>query len=95
MKQYYVYIMTNGRNTVLYTGITNDLIRRVYAHKNKLASGFTKKYNINKLVYFEIFQDSMGAIKKEKSIKNLLRRKKFELIKGKNPTFKDLYLELI
>lgn len=95
MKQYYVYIMTNVWNTVLYTGITNDLIRRVYAHKNKLVSGFTQKYNINKLVYFEIFQDSMGAIKKEKSIKNLLRRKKLELIKSKNPTFKDLYLELI
>lgn len=87
--------MTNSVNTVLYTGITNDLIRRVYEHKNKLVDGFTKKYNVNKLVYYEIFQDPENAIQKEKSIKNLLRIKKFDLIKSKNPNFKDLYPELL
>lgn len=83
--------MTNIRNTVLYTGITNDLVRRVYEHKNKLGLGFTEKYNINKLVYFEIFQDPTNAIQKEKSIKNLLRIKKFQLITSKNPDLEDLY----
>ena len=95
MKQYYVYIMTNPVNTVLYTGITNDLVRRVYEHKNKLAPGFTEKYNINKLVYFEVFQDPMNAIQKEKSIKNLLRSKKFDLIKSKNPKLIDLYPSIL
>lgn len=90
-KQYYVYILTNFKNTVLYTGITNDLIRRVYEHKQKLIPGFTQKYNVSKLVYFEIFQDPENAIKREKSIKNLLRSKKIELIKLNNPNFTDLY----
>lgn len=94
MKQYFVYILTNYTNEVLYTGITNDLIRRIYEHKNKLVSGFTEKYNVNKLVYFEIFEDPLNAIKKEKFIKNLLRRKKFDLIKNTNPTFTDLYESL-
>ena len=87
--------MTNPVNTVLYTGITNDLVRRVYEHKNKLAPGFTEKYNINKLVYFEVFQDPMNAIQKEKSIKNLLRSKKFDLIKSKNPKLIDLYPSIL
>ena len=95
MKQYYVYILTNFTNTVLYTGVTNNLIKRVYEHKQKLVDGFTKKYHVDKLVYFEIFQDPENAIKKEKTIKNLLRRKKIDLIKTKNPEFMDLYTEII
>ena len=67
--QYYIYIMTNKRNAVLYTGVTNNLERRIYEHKNKLLSGFTKKYNINKLVYFESTNDIKLAIAREKEIK--------------------------
>lgn len=92
MKQYYVYILTNNNNNVLYTGITSNLIKRIYEHKNKLADGFTKKYNVNKLVYYEIFEDPENAIKREKMIKNLLRIKKIALIKAKNPEFKELEL---
>lgn len=95
MKQYFVYMMTNISNTVLYTGITNDLIRRAYEHRNKLIEGFTKKYNVIKLVYYEIFSDPQTAIEREKSIKNLLRVKKIALIKGMNPSFKDLYGDII
>lgn len=95
MKQYYVYILTNFTNNVLYTGITNDLIRRVYEHKNKLIDGFSGKYNVNKLVYYEVFQDPENAINREKAIKNLLRRKKFELIKALNPLLEDLYTSLL
>ena len=95
MKQYFVYIMTNISNTVLYTGITNDLIRRVYEHKNKLMEGFTKKYNVTKLVYYEIFNDPQTAIGREKSIKNLLRAKKIALIKSMNPLFKDIYQDIL
>lgn len=87
--------MTNSTNKVLYTGVTNDLIRRVYEHKNKLIDGFTSKYNITKLVYFEIFQDPVTAIRREKFIKNLLRRKKLELIENNNPDFDDLYSDLL
>jgi len=90
-KQYYVYIMANKTNTVLYTGITNNLKRRIYEHKNKLLSGFTKKYNINKLVYYEIFDNSYYAIQREKQIKGGSRKKKIELIKKFNPNFNDLY----
>lgn len=95
MKQYYVYILTNFKNTVLYTGITNDLVRRVYEHKQKVIAGFTQKYNVDKLVYFEILQDPENAIKREKTIKNLLRSKKIDLIKIKNPEFKDLYSQIV
>lgn len=95
MKQYYTYILTSKLNSVLYTGITDNLIKRVYQHKNKLVEGFTKKYNVNKLVYFEIFNDPLNAIKREKAIKNLLRKKKIELIKSKNPEFDDLYEEIL
>lgn len=95
MKQYYIYILTNKYNTVLYIGVTNNLERRVYEHKNKLTDGFTKKYNVEKLVYYEIFEDPESAIKREKTMKNLLRKKKIELIKVKNPLFKDLYQEIL
>lgn len=92
---YYVYILTNFTNSVLYTGVTNDLVRRVYEHKQKLADGFTQKYHVDKLVYFEELLDPENAISREKSIKNLLRSKKFALIKLMNPEFEDLYLGLI
>ena len=89
MKQYYVYIMTNKSKT-LYTGVTSDLIKRVYLHKNHLINGFTKKYNITKLVYYEITNDVNTAIKREKQIKGWLRKKKIALIESMNPNWKDL-----
>jgi putative endonuclease len=95
MKQYYVYILTNKYNTTLYIGITSNLIKRVFEHKNKLAEGFTKKYNIEKLVYYELHEDPETAIKREKTLKNLLRSKKLKLIEAKNPEFKDLYDEIL
>lgn len=90
-RQFYVYIMTNDHNKVLYTGVTNDLKRRVYQHKEKLVEGFTKKYNINKLIYFEVFEDSLNAITREKLIKAGYRKKKTELIYKMNKLWKDLY----
>jgi putative endonuclease len=86
--------MTNSRNTVLYVGVTNDLIRRVYEHKEKLADGFTRKYNIVKLVYYEIFEDTENAISREKQIKAGSRRKKVQLINAMNREWRDLYDEL-
>ena len=83
--------MTNKINTVLYTGITNDLKRRVYEHKNGQVNSFTKKYNINKLLYFEIFRDAKNAILKEKQIKAGSRQKKIDLIEEENPEWNDLY----
>ena len=83
-KQYYVYIMTNKRNTVLYTGVTNDLRRRVYEHREKLVDGFTGKYNIIKLVYYEIFQDPENAIIREKHLKAGSRQRKIDLINQMN-----------
>ena len=88
-KNYYVYILTNKSST-LYTGITNDLYRRLYEHKNKLVPGFTKKYNINKLIYYEIFNDPISAIIREKEIKGWTRKKKIELIKKENSNFEEL-----
>jgi len=89
MKQYYVYIMTNSSRT-LYTGVTDDLVRRVYEHKNKLIKGFTQKYNITRLVYYEITSDVKAAIQREKQIKGWLRKKKIALIEAANPEWKDL-----
>ena len=91
-KQYYVYIMTN-RSRTLYTGVTNDLERRVYEHKEKLVPGFTVKYNITRLVYFEVTQDVQAAISREKQIKGWLRRRKIALIESVNPGWKDLSIE--
>ena len=93
-KQYYVYIMTNEGNTVLYTGITNDLVRRVYQHKQKLADGFTRKYSVTKLVYYESFQDAENAIMREKQIKAGSRQKKADLINQMNKGWQDLYEQL-
>jgi putative endonuclease len=89
MNQYYVYIMTN-RSKTLYTGVTNDLMRRVYEHKNKMIDGFTKKYNITKLVYYEETNDIQVAISREKQIKGWLRCKKIALIESVNPKWNDL-----
>jgi putative endonuclease len=94
-KQYYVYLATNKRNTVLYTGVTNDLIKRLYEHKQSLIQGFTAKYKVNKLVYYEIYNDIRKAIKREKQIKAGSRQKKIALIKGLNPLFNDLYNSLL
>ena len=91
----YVYIMTNQGNGVLYTGVTSDLTKRLYEHKQKLVDGFTKKYRIIKLVYYEILDSIEDAICREKQIKGWLRRKKLALIESMNPEWKDLYEEII
>lgn len=93
-KQYYTYIMSNKGNTVLYTGVTNDLKRRVYEHRKKLVDGFAKRYNIFKLVYYEVSQDIESAILREKQIKGGSRQKKVELISSMNKKWRDLYSEL-
>ena len=92
-KQYYVYILTNYNETTFYIGVTNDLQRRVFEHKNKLIDGFSSKYNLTKLVYFEITEDIEVAIKREKQLKNWHRDWKINLIKENNPNFNDLSLE--
>ena len=92
-QQYYVYIMTNKNNGVLYTGVTNDLKRRAYEHKEKSVDGFTKKYNISKLVYYEILEDPENAILREKKIKGGARQKKIDLINTVNKEWSDLYGE--
>ena len=86
--------MANKNNTVIYTGVTNNLHRRVYEHKEKLVDGFTKKYNTIKLVYYEVFTDIEEAIKREKQIKGGSRHKKIDLICKENKNWKDLYNEL-
>ena len=94
-KEYCVYIMTNAHHTVLYTGVTNDLARRVYEHKNDLGSVFVKKYNVHKLVYYEVGDNIHSSIAREKQIKGGSRKKKIDLIKSLNPEWKDLYEEII
>jgi putative endonuclease len=89
MKEYFVYILSN-KSGMLYIGVTNDLVRRLYEHKHKTNDGFTKKYNIDMLVYFESTDDITAAIAREKQIKGMLRSKKMELIKTMNPGFIDL-----
>lgn len=93
-KQYYVYIMTNKNNSVLYTGITGNLGARVYQHKEKTASGFTKRYNVTKLVYYKVFGDPYNAIAREKQIKAGSRKEKIMLIESMNKKWKDLYVKL-
>ena len=87
--EYYVYLLTN-RTHRLYAGVTNDFYRRVYEHKNKLTPGFTQKYNLNWLVYYEATSEVTSAIEREKQIKGWVRRKKIELIESMNPEWKDL-----
>ena len=86
--------MTNSRNTVLYTGITNDLKRRVYEHKSRLIEGFSKRYNLTKLVYYEVGGDIEGAIIREKQIKGGSRQDKLNLVNGANKEWRDLYCDL-
>jgi putative endonuclease len=93
-KQFYVYIMTNKNNSALYAGVTNDLKRRVFEHKNKLLEGFTKKYNINKLVFYEVYDDINDAIAREKQIKGGSRAKKIKLIEDMNSRWDDLFDEI-
>ncbi|MDF2676352.1 MAG: Excinuclease subunit domain protein [Bacillota bacterium] len=85
-----MYILTNWNNKVLYTGITNNLERRLYEHKNKLVEGFTSKYNVNRLVYFDYTSDVNSAITREKEIKGWTRQKKNQLIESVNPEWKDI-----
>jgi putative endonuclease len=92
-RSYFVYIMTNKHNTVLYTGVTNDLSRRVFEHQNKIRGGFTSRYNITKLVYMEEFGEIGDAIAREKQIKAGSRQKKVDLINSINPEWKDLFEE--
>ena len=87
---YYVYMLTNKNNTVLYTGVTNNLKRRLYEHKNKFVDGFTKKYNVDKLVYYEITNDVNSALAREKQIKGWTRAKKNALVESKNSQWCDL-----
>jgi putative endonuclease len=89
-KSYYVYIIGNERPTI-YIGITNNLVKRIYQHKNLLVDGFSKKYGLNKLLYFETYNDVYQAIKREKQIKKWNRKWKLDLIKKNNPELKDLY----
>ncbi|MCX6169614.1 MAG: GIY-YIG nuclease family protein [Ignavibacteriales bacterium] len=84
-KKYYIYIMTNKNDRVLYTGVTGDLIKRVYEHKEKIVDGFTKRYNMNKLVYYEEYNEILSAIEREKQIKAGSRKKKLELVNRMNP----------
>jgi putative endonuclease len=91
-KQFCVYIMSNKSRT-LYTGVTNDLERRVYEHKKKLVPGFTAKYKIDRLVYYEVTQDINAAISREKQIKGWLRAKKIALIESANPDWRDLSVD--
>ncbi|MBM4348320.1 MAG: GIY-YIG nuclease family protein [Deltaproteobacteria bacterium] len=90
LKQYYVYMLTNKTNRVLYIGVTNDLERRIFEHKNKLVEGFSKKYNLNKLIYYEVTTDVRSALEREKQLKNWHRDWKLNLVKNFNPEWKDL-----
>ena len=94
MKNGYVYLLTNNSNSVIYTGVTSNLHKRIYEHKQNLVKGFTTKYNVHKLVYYEVFENIESAIAREKQIKGGSRKKKLDLIKSFNLDFKDLYDEL-
>ena len=94
MKNYYVYILCNKRNGTLYTGVTSELIKRVYKHKNNLVDGFTKKYNVHRLVRYEIYETVEAAIEREKQIKKWNRKWKLELIEKDNPGWDDLYEDI-
>jgi putative endonuclease len=91
---YYIYIISNWNNKVIYIGMTNDLERRIYEHKNKIFEGFSKKYNLNKLVFYEYTNDVNAAILREKEIKKWRREKKNKLIESMNPEWKDLAVEI-
>jgi len=94
-EQYYVYMLASQRNGTLYIGVTSNLIKRVYEHKNNLAAGFTQKHNVHRLVYFETTDDINSAIRREKQIKKWNRNWKIELIEKNNLDWKDLYCDLV
>jgi putative endonuclease len=91
MKNFYVYLLCNKRNGALYTGVTSDLVKRVYEHKNNLVDGFTRKYNVHCLVWYEIHESAESAITREKQIKKWKRAWKLKLIEQDNPQWTDLY----
>ena len=93
-KNYYTYILANKRNGTLYVGVTSDLIKRVYQHQNNLVEGFTSKYQVHRLVYYEQHGDVLSAIRREKRLKEWQRKWKLALIEISNPQWKDLYFEI-
>jgi putative endonuclease len=95
MKSGFVYIMANQNNGTLYVGVTSNLIKRVYEHRNSLVEGFTKKYGLKKLVYFEVFEDISSAIEREKQLKAGNRKKKISLIEANNASWSDLYSQIL
>lgn len=92
---YCVYIITNKTNTTLYIGMTGDLVKRIWQHRKKLVEGFSSRYNLTKLVYYDVYDDPMSAIEREKGLKNLVRRKKDALINNFNPDWRDLYPDIV
>jgi len=95
MRQYYLYILASRPGGVLYVGVTNDLVRRVYEHKNGFVPGFTKRYHVHKLVYYEVYSSIHDALQREKNMKHWPRAWKTRLILQANPTWRDLYEEII
>jgi putative endonuclease len=95
MNKYYIYILTNKSDNLYYTGVTNNIIRRIYEHKNKLIEGYTSRYNLNIFVYYEEYNDVNQAIAREKEVKDWRREKKRELILSLNPEYKDLYDDFV
>ena len=93
-KQFYAYMLASKRNGTLYLGVTSDIVKRVWQHKNSLAEGFTKKYGIKRLVYYEIHKDAENALKREKQLKKWRRAWKLELIEEKNSEWRDLYADI-
>jgi putative endonuclease len=94
-KNYYLYILASKKNGTLYIGVTGDLIKRIYEHRQKTVNGFTKKYNVYHLVYYEVYRDIEEAILREKQMKKWNRKWKIRVIEEKNPEWKDLYSEII
>ena len=94
LKHYFVYILASQRNGTLYVGFTGDLIARAWSHKNNVVEGFTKKYQVHRLVYYEVFEDKEAAVLREKKLKKWRRAWKLELIETMNPEWKDLYNEI-
>ena len=94
-RYYYVYILFSDKNGTLYVGVTNDIVKRVWEHKNHVVEGFTSKYNVSKLGYYEVFNDINEAIKREKQLKSGNRKRKLDLIETNNPEWHDLYNEII
>jgi putative endonuclease len=94
MKQYYTYLLASRRNGTLYIGVTDDLVKRVWQHKNNIIEGFTKRYHVHKLVYYETTEDINSAIIREKRLKKWNRQWKMELIEKNNPEWRDLYYDI-